>query len=921
MQESLIFSGCGKTVLASYLAEAAETETALSYFFRASGGRQLTQGTHFVATLLTRLCQKNALLEDYHMREPIAKLMLLRQSYHTACISPLEKLLEILDLVLDLLPAFTLIVDALDECADLKGSNLLLAYFQELSSRPSARVILLSRYEARFTDTFRNAVQIHMDESLVSPDIVHFVKQEISRNRRLQPLSSQILQKILSDSNGMFLWARLVLDAVKNAHTTKLQRKRLEVFPPGLFEAYWKELENNSKNMGVEERQLRQRIFLLLIEAIEPLTAEDVSTALSLNSSSNCVDEEEQLIDPTDDVLKLCRHLVIVVGGQCQLIHTTVKEFLLQLQERQSRTISLHLSRDDSNAFLALKSLTKLNQAEYSFWKTVAGWLRKHLLAGGIVLHPVDDSDYENMYKESAFYNYACLHWHEHVTALKTLSDEILVQLRLFLTGNGFVTWSEILFELTNGSGLGPHVKVFAALRKWYEFLPPDTKEQIPISSFFVASHESLSQEFIQKGQDNLLPLLPLTRLGEYYNLGGQSRGDWWKAYEYKKTVAEGYEFVLGKRDPLTLRAKTSLLQEYFWQTRFDEAERDLREVATAQHEVLDGIDVPDYFTTLQLLGLAQFYLNKFTKSSSTLERSSEGLRKLLGPSNPKSLMTELYNGYTLEAQAKLDEAYSLYSDIWERWTPMFGCSHPLSLMVQCAVGSIQRKSMHFHDAEKSLLDSWNSRLRLFGIGNNICVDSAIQLAVLYRDMDRGSQTIELLDSISKSTVFSTDFERVCQVRHLRALVAFDAGEYRAPKLSLRRLLHQASGAGSDREKNNRELLWVRITLADVLRSHGENDEASMLFSDLVEPSADDGEGRNDAATPALQNFSLDGEPETPSQLAIAEEALRYVRKARLVEAQKLLDEHRLKWVRKRDFWIMQGGPVTDTATMVGVRL
>lgn len=52
--------------------------------------------------------------------------------------------------------------------------------------------------------------------------------------------------------------------------------------------------------------------------------------------------------------------------------------------------------------------------------------------------------------------------------------------------------------------------------------------------------------------------------------------------------------------------------------------------------------------------------------------------------------------------------------------------------------------------------------------------------------------------------------------------------------------------------------------------------------------------------------------------LAIAEAALRHVRRASLAEADRLLRESGLEWVRTQDFWILFGGPLTDTASMKG---
>ncbi len=108
----------------------------------------------------------------------------------------------------------------------------------------------------------------------------------------------------------------------------------------------------------------------------------------------------------------------------------------------------------------------------------------------------------------------------------------------------------------------------------------------------------------------------------------------------------------------------------------------------------------------------------------------------------------------------------------------------------------------------------------------------------------------------------------------------------------------------------------MRIDLANILREHGEHDKALMLFSELVEPISqqhNQGERRDERECP-LTPFSLDDEPEPPDRLRTAEEALRLVRVADPGGAENLLKHYGLRWVRPEDFWILQGGPITDTA-------
>ena len=895
--------GCGKSVLAKKIAKTTESDIVLTHFFRDFVGRNSALAAPFVASVLAKLCCNPKVFGNpgfHHLIDTTAPLCSYFPSSNKC---PLEKLLACLDIILDLLPTFTLVVDALDECTDQKDSAPLLDYLHQLGLRQNARVILLSRKHTYLEYCFAHTDQIAIDPSVVQSDISLFTRQQINKDSRLKPLEKEIMAKVAADCQGSFLWTNNILESLKRAHTQRAQLQRLETFPPGLFASYQKQLEENDLKLDDEERSLRNEIMLILIGAREVLTIDDVSTALALRSAEY-LDERDRFIDPSSTVLKICWPLAMIVDRHVQLYHMSAKEFLLQRPLPFSTVMGeVQLSEEESHAYLALKTLRKLNQPEYREWKRPAALLRENLLEGS----PVAKSE-EPYLSEWSFYDYSCQNWFKHVTALSQPSGTVLEQLGLFLVGIQLVTWSEILFGLTQKTGLGPQVHVHAILRSWYKFLPDEVKDRIPIGKYFVASHESLNEIFFDQAEDKVLSYLPLVRLGEYFNLGAESQEGWQRAYEYKAAVVDGFLMVLGARSPMTLKAKTALLQEYFWQTRFDEAEQGLLDVSNTQREVFDEGNI-DYYSTLQLLGLAQFYLNKFEKSCDTLKTSGNGLRAILGPSNAKSLMTELYHGYALEAQHRLDEALTFYQEILKNWVPIAGAKHPLSLMARCATGSIYRKRKQIGSAEKELFETWDERQRLFTIGLNVSVDSAIQLAVLYREAGRSDEAMELLVLISTSSVFSTDFERFCQVEHVQALIEFDAGEYKKPKMSLEALIDQATV--ENRDKNNRELLWIRITLADVLRQHGEFDEATMLFNDLVE-SSDVGEDGNVPGSPS----SLDDEPQPPRELGIAEKALRLVKDAQQNEADSLLEENGLKWVRQRDFWIMQGGPITDTAWM-----
>lgn len=900
--------GSGKTVLTNYLSKTAETEIVFTHYFRNYVDPQSSRGKSLPLSVLSQILQTQALAKHDRFSRVFKKLVLLSHAYDSSQDCPLDEMLTILEMFLELIPRYTLLVDALDECIDIDANNgnsdseRLINFLVDLGARQETRVILLSRKHAHFD--IRNCFRISMDQSTVESDIALYLKRQVHA-RNLCEVEHDILERAKSNCQGMFLWAKLVLLHVEKAPTINDMKDRLASFPPRLSDSYNHILRETESCLHDDELRLRREIFLILLGAHKLLTADEISEAIALNKRGSRVDVRDKLRTPQRQIRKLCGDLVLT-GDHVQFFHSSAKEYLLQHECLRSSKARMCLSMEDSHAYLARKTLSKLTQPEYRVWTCPAALRRKHLLPGGVVMKAIEeilDNTLEEIKKVRVLYEYACLHWQDHLTKLERPSEETIALLRQFLTGNELVTWSETLFDLREQSGISTQVEVRAVLRSWYNnTLSPDIRDAVPANDYFELSHNNLSRELAQLGEDNVLPYLPFIRLGDYFNVGSENLEEYQKGYDYKEKVVNGFGEVLGQRNPLTLRARTNLYQEFFWQLRVDEAEKGLSEVSSIQLEVV-GKSRPDYYLTLHLLGLAQFRTNKYDSADSTLKESARGIGELLGRTSSKFFMTQLYNGYVLEAQMKFSRAYYFYENIWSQWVNITSKQHPLSLMAQTAQGSLFRKQGKFAEAQEALATSWDERKRLWTIENNVSVDSGIQLASLYWDMNRLQDCARLLNETSRSSIFPDAFERTCQIAHLRALVDFSLGDYSGPKMALLNLIDQSTG--SNRDRNNRALLWVRITLADAMRDHDESDRALMLFAELVKP-----------IRASRASSTLDDEPEPPSQLRVAEQALRFVKAADQEAAARLLEENQLQWACTRDFWINSGGPITDTGVL-----
>lgn len=802
-----------------------------------------------------------------------------------------DTLLRLAKRILSYVDQVTVIVDALDECST--NATDIGAFLVELGHRPGTQVIVTTRHVLPLPQLKRQAahtwVQLALDASIVQPDIEVFVEQVISRHYKLQGLQQEVFDSVTKQAEGNFLAAHLFMATVRSARSRKHLKTLLTSLRKMFPEQYQQLLEQSTARLPPGDCARRNHIFRLLVATRTLMKATMISQLLAIDLTNGAIDTDDIDYEPDGEVIRLCQPFVrISAEHTVEFIHGSAKVFLLETPSVTS----------DADLFLARKCLALLNEAQYADPKTSADLLRKHFLREEKSEEPGRATS-----PHSDLYAYAALYFQDHVNAVSHPPDDLVQSLRTFLLGPQFVAWSEAVLDLRGQLGLAVHIGVWNVLRKWSDCLPEDTRKTLPIKHFFEAPYLTVSGLLRDGDFERALQYLPLLRIGDYFNEGGQSVHDWQKAYESKSSAVAGLLEIYGSESPLVLRFTAEVIREYFWQKRFPQALSESTALAAVQRRVV-GENKPDLYFTEWLVGAAYLSLSDFDQMKDVYAEAMAGLEKLVGSSANLYLYVQLYEGHRLERNKQNGQARELYEDVIKKLQPIVGERHPFLTMAQTAAGSVLRKMRSFDKAEANLIEAFGGRNKIYSLGNNVLIDTALQLALSYRDMGNRTKCLETLKAVEGSSVYDNDFERLCSMKHIRALSDFDHGEYDEPKTSLLHLIDEATG--TNRHKNNRELLWVRLTLATMMRLRGEADDALMLFSELVEP----------------DNDALKDEPEPPAQLRIAEEALVFVREAKLAQARDLLQSNGLRWVRKRDFDILaQGGPVVDTAEIAPIKL
>jgi hypothetical protein len=879
--------GCGKTAIASNLAHFFKTTTTsvtVSHFFQNVTNRDQARPTPFVAAILTKLLQQEEAKSSKQYYAAIDQLAALSSSCKMMSESfSFKPLWSILCELSKCFADFTLVVDGLDECDE----NFLAGLCSELiklASQPNARIIILFRHHSALEKVFEESFKIEITPAESTHDISLFVKKETERSPRLRRHQDKIVEKVPMICKGMFLMAKMLLEGLRCAPTPRHQLEYLKNCPSGIGQFYEDLLSQRTAHLTGDCLSRRREIFLLLLQIRKAPSCEELSVALALREDKDGLDEDDKLIDPEEEVLQLCFPLVRVSNNHVSLMHESVAEFLVQ-SGRDANSL-IHMSKDDSDAYLAQKCLLALSQEEYRSSSKISILIRQNVATAA------DDDE------DKYFYQYAATHWFIHLFALAKPAVSLVELAARFLGGNEFVSWSEFVLQLRKSQGT--MLEVEGKLKEWTKSLSSEIQDYLSraVKNYFGGPYRAVSRAFEKDGGDKELPYLCLFQLGEFFNLS--ARLD--EAFEVKKTVAEGLVNLLGERNPLSLKAEAAYAVEFLNQSRLREAETKFSKLAQIQREVL-GTDRPDCYQSIQRQGLAELLMTKFTEADMNLTESLNGFIKTVGVTDFLYLLSQLSLGYVLEGQGEVKQATSNFERVWKYRLSKFGPDNPMTVVARCAMVSTYRKAGRYEEAETAVEEVIESRQRALGPESAPTVDAYIQKIVLCRDSEKPNGALKVIDFIAEGHLADPWFERLCQVEHVHALLEVDAGEFESPRIILQSLIDKSMEIGD--KGRNRSLLWVKLDLATILRRGNRDDEALMLFDDLVE-SID------------IDSSSSWEEPLAPVELMIAEKALRLVRQIKPNEAQDLLKKNGLRWVREEDFWMLSGAPAADTGWMKG---
>ncbi|MCJ1396233.1 hypothetical protein MMC18_009122 [Xylographa bjoerkii] len=315
------------------------------------------------------------------------------------------------------------VIDALDECVNFASYFDLM---RKLDVSIPLRILITSRETSDIEKCFSSLGPHRFQSERIStadtlPDIKLLVEARadsfIVKNNEER---AALVEKILGESKGSFLWTVLVLNELSNTYGGEEINQVLDDVPRGMEPLYQRTLESMSQ--ATRGKKLAKTILTWATCANRPLTTEELDGALKLGIKDSFARLEESIV-------ALCGQLVIVDKfGKVQMVHETAREFLLN---------------DDLKSEFAMNKMEAHTQ--------IAGVCLTYLT--GEEMKPPRTSRRGSASstagKRAKFSLYACAAFSHHLAKADPLANDILILVDKFLKSN-ILSWIEVMAQTKN---------------------------------------------------------------------------------------------------------------------------------------------------------------------------------------------------------------------------------------------------------------------------------------------------------------------------------------------------------------------------------------------------------------------------------------------------------------------------------------
>ncbi|KAK0371731.1 hypothetical protein CLIM01_10909 [Colletotrichum limetticola] len=329
----------------------------------------------------------------------------------------IQETVDLLQMISSCYERVFIVVDALDEC-DRNARQAFLPEILRLQQRSQVNIFATTREIPEILESkeFENSISVEI--RAIQEDVLRYTSDRMTRMqsfvRNNLNLQKEIRSTIAEKVNGMFLLARLLIDAWSNKLSPKELKKALKVFgetseKANIYSAVYNEAMNRIRSQPSEHVELALNVLSWTTGAKRPLTIEELQHALAVEEGETDIDQDN--IIPVETMISVCAGLVTVSerrGRVIQLVHQTTQEYFERKRHQFFPDIDSQIAIACTN-YLSIKNVYKLPEDSDSY------------------------SDFEfkfERYKSAPFFDYATLYWGEHTRESSIIPTEVVGFLR-----------------------------------------------------------------------------------------------------------------------------------------------------------------------------------------------------------------------------------------------------------------------------------------------------------------------------------------------------------------------------------------------------------------------------------------------------------------------------------------------------------
>ncbi|KAK1448198.1 hypothetical protein CCUS01_11942 [Colletotrichum cuscutae] len=313
-----------------------------------------------------------------------------------------------------------IVIDALDEC-NRNARQAFLPEILRLQQRSQVNIFATTREIPEILESkeFENSISVEI--RAIEEDVLRYTADRMTRMqsfvRNSLDLQKEIRQIIAKRVDGMFLLARLLIDAWSNKLNPKELKRALKVFGEtsggaDVYSAVYDEAMNRIRSQPSEHVELALNVLSWTTGAKRPLTIEELQHALAVEEGETEIDQDN--IIPVETMISVCAGLVTVSerrGRVIQLVHQTTQEYFERKRHQFFPDINAQIATACTN-YLSIKNFYKLpgdsdSDSDFGF---------QHLQG--------------RRYKSAPFFDYATLYWGKHTRESSIIPTEVVGFLR-----------------------------------------------------------------------------------------------------------------------------------------------------------------------------------------------------------------------------------------------------------------------------------------------------------------------------------------------------------------------------------------------------------------------------------------------------------------------------------------------------------